>query len=145
MKTYKYNRSRNRNILFKEAKRKRFYGSGYVEIYNKRKGNVITINKNKSNMTIETSAHSDIFGLIKELKDKFGLIGSEEDYFYNVDEYYNISLDGYVDYKGQRAFVSLGLFFENSDDPLTVDDAEEMDDLKIIDSNTDMSNHFDRW
>ena len=96
-------------------------------------------------MTIETSAHSDIFGLIKELKDKFGLIGSEEDYFYNVDEYYNISLDGYVDYKGQRAFVSLGLFSENFDDPLTIDDAEEMDDLEIIDSNTDMSNHFDRW
>lgn len=145
MKTYKYNRSRNRNILFKEAKRKRFYGSGYVEVYSKRKGNVIAINRNKSNMTIETSAHSDIFGLIKELKDKFGLIGSGEDYFYNVDEYYNISLDGYVDYKGQRAFVSLKLFSENFDDPLTVDDAEEMDDLEIIDSNTDMSNHFDRW
>ena len=143
MKTYKYNRSRN--ILFTEAKRKRFYGSGYVEIYNKRKGNVITITKNKSNMTIETSAHSDIFGLIKELKDKFGLVGSYEDYFYNVDEYYNISLDGYVDYKDQRAFVSLGLFFENSDDSLTMDDAEEMDDLRIVDSNLDMSNHFDRW
>ena len=143
MKTYKYNR--NRNISFKEARRKRFYGSGYVEVYSKRKGNVIAINRNKSNMTIETSAHSDIFGLIKELKDKFGLIGSEEDYFYNVDEYYNISLDGYVDYKGQRAFVSLGLFSENFDDPLTIDDAEEMDDLEIIDSNTDMSNHFDRW
>ena len=139
MKIYKNYRN------FKEAKRKRFYGSGYVEIYNKRKGNVIAINRNKSNMTIETSTHSDIFGLIKELKDKFGLIGSEEDYFYNVDEYYNISLDGYVDYKGQRAFVSLGLFSENSDDPLTIDDAEEMDDLEIIDSNTDMSNHFDRW
>ena len=143
MKIYKNNRSRN--ILFKEAKIKRFYGSGYVEIYNKRKGNVITITKNKSNMTIETSSHSDIFGLIKELKDKFGLVGSYEDYFYNVDEYYNISLDGYVDYKDQRAFVSLGLFFENSDDSLTMDDAEEMDDLRIVDSNLDMSNHFDRW
>ena len=143
MKTYKYNRSRN--ILCTEAKRKRFYGSGYVEIYNKRKGNVITITKNKSNMTIETSAHSDIFGLIKELKDKFGLVGSYEDYFYNVDEYYNISLDGYVDYKGQRAFIRLGLFFENSDDSLTINDAEEMNDLEIVDSNTDMSNHFDRW
>lgn len=143
MKIYKYNR--NRNILFKEAKRKRFYGSGYVEIYNKRKGNVITINKNKHNMTIKTSVHSDIFELIKELKDKFGLVGSYEDYFYNVDEYYDISLDGYVDYKDQRAFISLGLFFENSDDSLTMDDAEEMDDLEIVDSNLDMSNHFDRW
>ena len=130
---------------FREAKMKRFYGSGYAEIYNKSKGNRITINMNKSNIAIETSAHSDVSGLIKELRDKFGLIGSKEDYFYNVDEYYDISLDGYVDYKGQRAFVSLGLFFENSDDPLTVDDAEEMDDLEIIDSNTDMSNHFDRW
>lgn len=140
-----YRNRESKNTLFKEAKGKRFYGSGYVELYNKRKDNVITINRNKHNMTIETSAYSDIFKLIKELKDKYGLVGSYEDYFYNVDEYYDINLNGYVDYKGQRAFVNLGLFFENSDDSLTMDDAEEMDDLRIVDSNLDMSNHFDRW
>ena len=140
-----YRNSESRNILFKEAKRKRFYGSGYVELYNRGKDNVITINRNNHNMTIETSAYSDIFKLIKELKDKYGLVGSYEDYFYNVDEYYDINLNGYVDYKGQRAFVNLGLFFENSDDSLAIDDAEEMDDLRIVDSNLDMYNHFDRW
>lgn len=143
MKIYKNNKSRN--ILFKEAKRKRFYGSGYIEVFTKTKGNVITINKNKSHVSIETSVHSDILDLIKELKDKFGLTGFIDDYFYNVDEYYNVNLNGYVDYKGKRAFVDLGLFFENSDDSLTIDDAEEMNDLDIIDSNTDMSNHFDKW
>lgn len=143
MKIYKS--IKNKNVLYRESNTKKFYGSGYAEVYNKRKGNVISINRDKSNIRIETSSHSDINGIIKELKDKFGLIGSEDDYFYNVDEYYDISLDGYADYKGQRAFVSLGLYFENSDDSLTVDDAERMNDLEIVDSNIDMSNHFDRW
>lgn len=132
-------------ILFKEAKRKRFYGSGYVETYNKIKGNTPKRNRDKISFTVETSSHSDVDGVIKELKDKFDLVGSKDDYFYNINEYYDISLDGYVDYKGQRAFVSLGLYFENSDDPLTSEDAEQMDDLEIVDSNTDLSNHYDRW